>query len=72
MPLSWPANDGTVTVDALVYVVTNDAGERVVGVARAFGGLDTFVYYELSCDPGVVTETVFVDRVAPYVAVTLA
>ena len=72
LPILWRANEGTVSVDALVFVVVNDAGERVLAIARAFGSLDSFVYAELTCNPGVSTESVFAEKVALYLSVALS
>lgn len=72
LPILWRGNEDTVSVDALVFLVVNDAGERVLAVARAFGSLDSYVYAELSCNPGISTESVFAEHVAPYISVALS
>jgi len=72
LPILWRGNEGAISVDALVFVVVTEAGEKVLGVARAFGSLDSFVYAELSCIAGVSTETVFAQQVAPYISVDLS
>ncbi len=71
LTLLWTGNDGTISVDALIFVVVTAEGERVLALARAFGSLDAFVYAQLTCNPGVSTEAVFSEKVAPYLSVTL-
>ena len=72
LPLLWSGNDGAISVDALIFVVLNDEGEQVVALARAFGSLDTFLYAELTCGPGISTEAVFAEKVVPHLAVKLS
>ena len=68
----WAGNDGSISVDSLMYLVEDAAGEQVVALARAFGSLDAFVYAELHCGAGIAAEAVFAERVAPYLEVTLS
>lgn len=68
----WAGNDGTISVDALIFLVEDAAGEQVLALARAFGSLDAFVYAELHCSAGIAAEAVFAERIAPYLEVSLS
>lgn len=67
----WTGNDGSISVDALVFLLVSDDGEQIVAVARAFGSLDAFVYAELRCSPGISADVMFESLVAPYLQVSL-
>jgi len=70
--LLWAGNDGSISVDSLMFLVENADGEQVLALARAFGSLDAFVSAELHCGAGIAAEAVFAERIAPYLEVSLS
>jgi hypothetical protein len=67
---AWPVNGEQSSLTAVLGVGANEEGRPVIGVARAIGALDSYLYSEFSCSQSAV-DVVYSDDVAPYLGVEI-